>query len=180
MNAVIRLQTTVPHLRLIMTDHEDRQAGDTIAPDTDRAARETEPPGEADAEATRVMTTMVPPATTPALDENGLVPIPSSMPELLYNQLMLVHQKQTQRDHDLLDTDGRYANLVRNIIDTSLSGFALKLDPRFVKIEKHLERLQRDHEKFKAQMEERLAEMASEIDALKVQRDAAAAPETTT
>jgi hypothetical protein len=117
---------------------------------------------------------MVPPAASPLplLDENGLVPRPSNMQELLYNQLWRAYEDGKRRDHDLLDADGKFAGIVRNIVDASLSGFALKLDPRFVRIEKHIERLQRDQTK----MEQRLGELQRELDALKAQRAATTGP----
>ncbi len=120
MNTATILPPTITHLRLIAAmpdDHEDSRSAPTMAPDAvrDTEGPDTEPPGSADV---LLMHTMIPPADgTPKLDANGLVEKPSNMPELLYNQLMKVHQAQAQRDHDLLDADGVLAKRAQRNVE---------------------------------------------------------------
>ncbi len=123
---------TRPRLQLIMSDNERRD------PTTDLAPPPTVPPGADDAAADAHMTMIPKAGATPQLDENGLVPEPSSMPELLYNQLMRVHHSQTQRDDDLLNPSGKFAALVRGLVDAGADKVALKLEPRFAGIEREL------------------------------------------
>lgn len=147
MNAVIRLSPTVPHLRLIetMTDNERRDTPTIEAPPPSSTGPATQPPGADDAAATKAGSTMLPPASPgPKLDADGLVEKPGSMPELLYNQLMRVHQAQVQRDRDLLDHDGKFAALVRSLVDGGADKVATKLEPRFEGIERELARARSD------------------------------------
>lgn len=73
--------------------------------------RDTQPPGAADAAATRANRTMLPPESPPQLDERGFVQRPSSMTELLYNQLMRSYQQHQEYQADLFDPSGRFAKL---------------------------------------------------------------------
>lgn len=73
--------------------------------------RDTKPPGAADAAATRATRTMLPPEVPPQLDDLGFVQHPSSMPELLYNQLMRSYQQHQEYQADLFDPAGRFAKL---------------------------------------------------------------------
>lgn len=134
----IRLQPTASHLRLIMPNDKDPSMPETLVPETDR---NTQPPGADDAAAAQAGSTMLPPASPgPKLDADGLVVEPSTMPELLYNQLMRVHQAQVQRDRDLLDHDGKFAALVRSLVDGGADKVATKLEPRFLGIEREVSR----------------------------------------
>lgn len=140
-NAARTLQHTPP-LRLIMSQEHERRDTPTIEappPSGTDASPPTQPPGAGDAAATQHGQTLLPPAAgTPTLNADGLVDQPSNMPELLYNQLMRVHQGQVKRDDDLLNPDGKFAALVRSLVDSGADKVAAKLEPRFLGIEREL------------------------------------------
>jgi hypothetical protein len=162
-NLARKLTFTAPTLRLIMTD--DNETTDTLVPETDRNERRTLPPGEADAEATRVAQTMLPAAPSgPALklDADMLVINPQDMPSLLYNQLMRVHQQQLKRDEEMFEPEGRFAALQREQHRLLVLGFkeatAQALEPKIDELAQELRSFsERVTEKDTAQ-DERLAE----------------------
>ncbi len=78
-----------------MPDQDETEINDTMAPPTDRAqARETQPPGEDDAEALRVSVTMVPAA--PSLTAS---PAPPEYWKAAYDKLVEIHEEQ-RKDRD--------------------------------------------------------------------------------
>lgn len=167
---------TRPNLFIMSNNDQDDDRATTPTgaappPSEPHVERPTQPPGEDDAEATRVMQTMVPPAPVPTLDENGLVPKPSNMPELLYNQLMRAHHEGKQRDADLYDEGGKFAGLLGGIIDRSLTGFAQLLEPRLVSIERKLAKLEAAHAELKTDTDRRFADFERLIAELKEERD---------
>lgn len=176
------------HLRIMSNEH-DRP--DTIAAPP-MQERDTQPPGEDDAEATRVGT-MVPPKIPIQLDAEGLVVNPQDMPSLLYNQLMKVHAQQGKRDADLFEPDGKFAALQRQLRAETVGEFKEAVAPRFKGLEDTVASLQRAVDELRAKMteerkafdakfaeqEENLAQINQVIDDIQKQRaerDAAQPP----
>jgi hypothetical protein len=96
----LALKPTVTHLRL-MTDKPDSRDADTLAPDTDRAGRDTEPPDAVeDAKATRALQTLLPQRQ-----------LSEPVKEMAIDQLLRMYEDARKREHDLLDADGKLARL---------------------------------------------------------------------
>ncbi len=97
--------------------------------------RDTMPPGAADAAATRANRTMLPPEAAPQLDERGFVQRPSSMTELLYNQLMRSYHQHQEYQVDLFDPNGRFAKLQLEHRKALVNELTEALSPRVGKLE---------------------------------------------
>jgi hypothetical protein len=92
-SAARRLSPAATQLRLIMTD--DNETSETLAPDTDRATRDTTPPDPvAEAGALKALATMLPaaPLASPA-------PAPPEYWKAAYDKLVEIHE-DSKKDRD--------------------------------------------------------------------------------
>jgi hypothetical protein len=168
------LTTTAPYLRL-MTDNDDRDEARNTPTVSAPPPLPSEPPTQIEA------------SERPAIPPPGAIPQgagqrpkgasqhPSEFFERAYEKLIEVHGEQQARDRDLLDADGKFARLVSGIIDRSLTGFALTLEPRFAGIlrqiadikeeARHASALAADAMKLVRELEEKLAREAQRPEA---------------
>lgn len=79
--------------------------------------------------------TMLPPDAAPQLDDRGYVPKPSSMTELLYNQLMRSYHQHQEYQVDLFDPSGRFAKLQLEHRRALVGELTEALSPRVGKLE---------------------------------------------
>jgi hypothetical protein len=98
------------------------------------------------------------------------------------NRVVEVHQAQRERDADLFDEKGKFARLLDNRLNNGFTQFGLKIEPRFIDIERKLARVEQAHIDFKSETERRFTEyqktisdLETEIRELKLKRDAASA-----
>lgn len=119
------------HLRIMSNEHPD-----TMAPETDREAP-TNP------EASRAA---IPPP-----------PTPSTIWELAYNKLLAVHEEQKQRDRDLFDPEGRFAQIQRDQRRELVRELADAVTPRIGKLEDSVAELRRAVDELRAKMTEERA-----------------------
>jgi DNA repair exonuclease SbcCD ATPase subunit len=189
-NLARKLQPTATHsLRLLtaMPEDQDPRETDTIAPDTDRANRETLPPGEADVEASRAAATMLPAAPSLAPP-----PAPPEYWKAAYDKLCEVHEDAKR---DRLSRQEREDALVvrfaaaakeasdanRDNITTAISEIARSVESigeKLVKLEdsdseqsKELKELRAELDSIKRAMRENAEQQLKEVDRItKVER----------
>lgn len=157
---------------------DDSREATTLAPDTDRADRDTSPPDPI-VEA-KLTATMLPGAPS--------VPAPPEYWKAAYEKLVEIHEDQkaerVRRDAREQENEDRLvARLLagRKVLDDKLVSIATtvestardvqKLTPRVAEVEAKLTELQKAHTSFKVEMESKLAEMWAEIESLQEHRD---------
>lgn len=137
--------------------------------------RDTKAPGADDAAVARHASlsagrTMLPPDAPPQLDANGFVTKPSSMTELLYNQLMRSYHQHQEYQVDLFDPGGRFAKLQTEHRGALVRELTEALSPRVGKLENTVADLQKRLADFELLFGSQVRDIKTAITAIMLQQ----------